>query len=297
MTANRPILKNAFRILSWRTVISKAVYRRIPRCEFGNERLRSFAAGFVIHFIVLCLLFSVPTPLPKGLGGISDRPIFVRLPVRLEIDTPDIPSRASVDSPASTASLAQSHPKQEKAEAREKSRKEPAAEVEPEKVIEKPESESRPMESKLAKEPELNRKKIPPEVSLRDGPRNDSKSSQDSMASTPSVATPERKGALKAGDEAESYKDKILSAIHQAAYYPRATIRRMAYGKAVVSFTINKDGSLANVSIVGHADSETLDEAALKIVQQASSQFPPIPDDLMKDQVTYVVPIVFKKRG
>jgi len=266
-----------------------------PQCGLVKERLRSFAAGFVIHLVGLCLFLSVPTPLPKGLGGSSDRPIFVRLPVRLEIDTPCIPSRASVDAPGSTASLARRHPKPEETKAREKSNKEPAAEVEPEKAIEKPDSESRPMESKLEKEPVPNREKIPPDVSLQDGPPNDSKNSQDSMASAPSVAIPERKGALKAGDEAESYKDKILSAIHEAAYYPRDALRHMAHGKTVVCFTINKDGSLANVTIVAHADSRVLDEAALKIVEKASSRFPPVPDSLMKEQVSYVVPIVFKK--
>ena len=56
-----------------------------------------------------------------------------------------------------------------------------------------------------------------------------------------------------------------------------------------------RDGSLANVAIVAHADSKVLDEAALKIVEKASSHFPPVPDSLMKEQVSYVVPIVFKK--
>ncbi|MBI5250043.1 MAG: energy transducer TonB [Desulfomonile tiedjei] len=274
-----------------------ALWQTSQECGLVNERLRFLAAGFAIHFIGFCLFISVPTSLPKGLGGISDKPIFVRIPVRLEIDTPDIPSNASADSPGSMASLARRHPKPKERKAREESRKELASEVEPKNVTEKPENESRPMDAKLAEEPVPIGEKIPPDVSVQDGPPNDSKNLQDSVASMPSVASPERKGSLKAGDEAESYKDKILSAIHQAAYYPRAALRKMACGKAVVSFTINKDGSLAKVSIVGHTESETLDEAALKIVQQASSRFPPIPDELMKDEVTYVVPIVFKKRG
>jgi periplasmic protein TonB len=243
------------------------------------------------------LFLSVPAPMQKGLGGISDNPIFVRLPIKMKIDTPDIPCQASADSAGSVASLARRHPMPEERKAREESKKEPAAELEPNNVIEQVDNQSLPREAKLAEEALVASEKTPPDVSLESGPRNDSKSSRDSMASASSTATPERKGALKAGDEAESYKYKVLSAIHQAAIYPKEALRKMAHGKAVVSFTINKDGSLANVSIVGHAESETLDEAALKIVQQASSQFPAIPDELMKDQVTYVVPIVFKKRG
>jgi protein TonB len=257
---------------------------------FPGERLRPFAAAFAIHFIGFCLLLSLPSPSPEGLGGISDKPIFVRIPVKFEVDTPNIPSKASADSPASTASLARRHPKRDEALLHKESRQEQS------KLIQKTESDSSFMKTELAEDTTTAGKKASPDVSFRDGPPNDSKNSQDSMASAPSVATPERKGALKTGDDAQGYKDRILSAIHQAAYFPRAASKKMAYGKAVVSFTINKDGSLADVSIVDHSKSETLDEAALKIVQQASSHFPPIPDELMRDQVTYVVPIVFKRR-
>ncbi|MBM3301439.1 MAG: hypothetical protein FJY85_15985, partial [Deltaproteobacteria bacterium] len=191
------------------------------QCVLVNERLRSLAVGLVIHFVGFCLFLSVPTPLSKGLGGISDKPIFVRLPIKIEINTPDIPSRTSADSLASTASLARRHPKPETEPGKEPE-KDPAAELEPSKMVEKPESESRPMDAKLMERPVPNREKTTPDVSVQDGAPNDPKSSQDSMASAPSVATPERKGALKAGDETESYKDKVLSAIHQAAYFPRA---------------------------------------------------------------------------
>jgi protein TonB len=148
---------------------------------------------------------------------------------------------------------------------------------------------------KSADRPDLPHQKILPDHSLEHGPFNDSKNLQDSTASTPSVASPDRKGSFKAGEEVQTYKDRILSAIHEAAYYPRDALRHMTHGKAVVRFTINKDGSLANVAIVSHADSKVLDEAALKIVEKASSHFPPLPDSLMKKQVSYVVPIVFKK--
>ncbi len=132
---------------------------------------------------------------------------------------------------------------------------------------------------------------------FQDGPRNDSRNLHDSMASTPSVASPERKNDPKAGDEVQTFKDRILSAIHEAVYYPRAALRHMAHGRAVVSFTINKDGSLAHVVIVTPANSQVLNQAALKIVEKASSHFPPVPDSMAKEQVTYVIPIVFKKGG
>lgn len=269
----------------------------LSRPRPGPEWRRSFAVGSLAHLAALCLLFAAPAPAIRGLGGISDKPIFVRLPVTCEINTPDSPSPASVDSPASAASLARRGPKPDETRARQESRKEPPAEEEPKKVTLEPKSESLPVEAKSMDEPVLAHEKTPRECSLVDGTPNDSKSLQDSVASMPSVASPERSGALKAGDEAVTYRDLILAALHDAAYYPRAAANRMAHGKTVVCFTINRDGSLASVSIVTCSGLEILDEAAMKIVKKASSHFPPIPDALMKDQVSYVVPIVFKKRS
>lgn len=255
-----------------------------------NERLRSFAFGSVLHLAALSLFFTVPTTSLRGLAGISDKPILVRLMETCEIKTPDDPSPASVDAPASMASLAGRNQKLEKTT--------PRKDRENETRTAREEREANPEWStgfQSLDELRPDHHKTHPDRSREDGPPNDSKSLQDSIASTPSVASPERKGSLKAGDEVHTYKDLILSAIHEAAYYPRAALRHMAHGKTVVCFTINKDGSLANVAIVSHADSKVLDEAAVKIVEKASSHFPPIPDSLMKKQVSYVVPIVFKK--
>ena len=285
-----------------------AVSRVCSRGGIFSERLRSLGVGLVVHLLGICLFLSIPADSPKGLGGISERPIFVKLHEGAEIDTPDMPSRASVDSPASAASIARRQPKEEERTPREEPKKEeekppaqPEKEAFPEErtqeVTQRPESEPRPTEEKPVKDPVLAREMVRPDASVPDGPRIDSKSSQDSVASMPSVAVQEKKSAVEAGEQVDRYKDKILAAIHQAAYYPRAALRKMAHGKAVVSFTVNKDGSLADVSIVGHSESKELDEAAVKIVHQAAYHFPPIPEELMKDRVTFVIPIVFKKRG
>ncbi|MGO9120323.1 MAG: TonB family protein [Desulfomonilaceae bacterium] len=267
---------------------------RFSHPRLAVERFRSFAFSFVCHLAALSLFIACPTPSLTGLGGISDKSILVRLIETSEINTPDDPSPASVDSPASLASLARRDPKPEE-KTRKESRKEESTDIEAKEVPSKPRTGSRPIEAKSVDRPDLPRKKVLPDHSLEHGPFNDSKSLQDSPASTPSVASPERRGSFKAGNEAETYKDQILSAIHEAAYYPREALRRMAHGKTMVWFTINRDGSLANVAIVAHADSKVLDEAALKIVEKASSHFPPVPDSLMKEQVSYLVPIVFKK--
>jgi protein TonB len=192
------------------------------------------------------------------------------------------------------ASLAKRDPKPEETRIGKKTEKALPIEVEPKEMTKETITESGSVDAKPPIEPVRVHSIEPPDRSL-DGPPNDSKSRQDSIASVPSVASPERQGPSKLGDEAQTYKDIILSAIHDAAYYPKAALRNMAYGRSVVSFTIKKDGSLTNIAIVSHAHSKILDEAALKIVEKASSHFPPLPDALMRDQVCYVVPIIFKK--
>lgn len=259
-----------------------------------TEGFRFLALGSALHLAALSLFIAAPAPSFSGFGGISEKPISVRLTETCEINTPDTPSSASVDSPASMGALARRDPKPEEKRMRKPTAKETPAEVEPKEVTRETKSERRLAHAKPDAEFVVSHERVPVEHSL-DGPRNDSKSLHDSVASMPSVASPERKEEPKAGDEAQTYKDRILSAIHEAAYYPRAALRHMAHGKTVVCFTINKDGSLANVAIAAHADSGILDEAALKIVEKASSHFPPVPDSLMKEQVSYVVPIVFKK--
>jgi len=271
------------------------ICRGVSHPRFSTNGFGSLAFSCVFHLATLSLFFACSTTSLTGIGGISDKPIFVRLTETREVNTPDDPSPASIDSPASMASLARRDPKPEDAKIRKEIAKVAKTEVDQEKVPKEAKIDPRPIEAKPAKEPVSADQRVPPERSLKDDHPNDSKSLQDSVASTPSVATPERKGPLKAGDEAQTYKDLIFAAIHEAAYYPRAALRNMAHGQTVVRFTINKDGSLSNISIVAHADSQTLDEAALKIVRKAAAKFPSIPDALRRDQVTYEVPIVFKK--
>jgi len=265
----------------------------LPRLT--RETLRFVAIGSMAHLAALSLFIAAPTPSLPGSGWICGKPISVRLKETCEINTSDDPSPASVDSPASMAALARRDPKPEERRIRKQTAKDLPAEVEPKEVTGETKTEPGLAHAKSAIESAVAHRRAPLERSL-DGHPNDSKSLQDSIASMPSVASPERETPSKSGDQAQIYKDLILSAIHEAAYYPRTALRHMVHGQSLVCFTINKDGSLTSVSIAHHADSNILDDAALKIVEKASSRFPPIPDSVMKEQVTYVVPIVFKKR-
>lgn len=261
-----------------------------------GQSFRSIAVGCAVHLAALSLFIAVPTPSLRGHGGISDKPVSVRLMVTSEIKPPENPSPPSVHSPASLATRARRDPKPEQVQIRKATEKELPKEVRLTEVTEQTNAEPRLADAKpIAKAPVSVHQRVPLEHT-QEGPSLDSKNLHDSIASTPSIASPEQKSHLKAGDQEQTYKDLILSAIHEAAYYPRTALSHMVHGKAMVSFTINKDGSLENVVIATPANSKVLNEAAVKIVEKASSHFPPVPDSLAKEQVSYVVPIVFKQK-
>ena len=137
----------------------------------------------------------------------------------------------------------------------------------------------------------------PKKADKKDDVNFDSPSLQDSVASVPSVASPEQRSAAPQGEEADNFKKMVLSAIYRAAYYPKEALRQKEAGEAFVSFVVVGDGSIESVAVVKKSGSEILDQAALKIVEKASTHFPAIPETLGHKRINYVVPITFKKRS
>lgn len=137
----------------------------------------------------------------------------------------------------------------------------------------------------------------PKKADKKDDVNFDSPSLQDSVASVPSVASPEKRSAAPQGEEADNFKKMVLSAIYRAAYYPKEALRHKEAGEAFVSFVVVGAGSIESVAVVKKSGSEILDQAALKIVEKASTHFPAIPETLGHKRINYVVPITFKKRS
>ena len=63
-----------------------------------------------------------------------------------------------------------------------------------------------------------------------------------------------------------------------------------------MKFIVDRDGSLLDVKVIRPSGEELLDSAALKIVRTAARKFPRIPATITRDRLSYVVPIVFKKK-
>jgi protein TonB len=117
-----------------------------------------------------------------------------------------------------------------------------------------------------------------------------------SMASRPSAASPASRFRTSRGRALVDFVARIRAAIKEATIFPREAARRKQYGTVSVKFTMRRNGSLVLLRIVKSSGRPILDETALEILRKASKKFPPIPPSIRRDTITYVVPIVFKKK-
>ena len=92
------------------------------------------------------------------------------------------------------------------------------------------------------------------------------------------------------------YNAQVQAAIKEATHFPREAARRRIHGTTTVKFIVKRDGSLVGVKVIRPSGEELLDHAALKIVRTAARKFPRIPAPITRDKLSYVVPIVFKKK-
>lgn len=74
-----------------------------------------------------------------------------------------------------------------------------------------------------------------------------------------------------------TYLIKIKKKIMEIWKYPQEAFENNEEGDVVVKMSIDADGSLAEVTLVSSSGSATLDEAALKVVEQ-SAPYEPLPD-------------------
>lgn len=265
-------------------------------CKSSNICSSIFAA--ITH---LAVIFSLALTNPTGSTGQygnSPEPIFVRL-IDPNSSIVQQCSIASVDSAASCPSIAQ-RSKGEK-DKRQHQTEEPLPKSALEfddgnrhgggegnvDTVATAKSEARFMEQALS----LSRT-----IEKNDDANFESLSMMDSVASPESAASKENRSAAPHGEEADQFKKMILSAIHEVAFYPRKAANNRESGETLVSFTILSDGSLENITVSRKSGSEILDNAAIQIVEKASSQFPPIPESLGHKKLNYVIPITFRKK-
>jgi protein TonB len=103
--------------------------------------------------------------------------------------------------------------------------------------------------------------------------------SQAAPQAAPAPPTPAPPGPVQsAGPLNASYDALVTAEVKSLHHYPtgREALTQHPQGTAIVSFTLNRDGSLADASIATASGSILLDKAALETVQRA--HYPAFPD-------------------
>lgn len=95
------------------------------------------------------------------------------------------------------------------------------------------------------------------------------------------------------GEESLKFYDMIRQRIEASRHYPEAARRAGIEGKAGVSFTIARDGTLLASQVTGSSGNELLDREALDTVARAAP-FPGLPAGMTGGSATISVSIVFR---
>lgn len=98
------------------------------------------------------------------------------------------------------------------------------------------------------------------------------------------------------GNDLPDLRASVLAAIQQACYYPKRALRKKVSGRALVKFTLFRDGHIEALELLRSSGSKHLDKAATAIVEKAAGKFPKIPQTCLRDWISYVVPIDFQPR-
>lgn len=276
-----------------------------------KEALPSITLSGCMHLCLLLLLTILPTYGKGGVASNEQGSVMVKL---VEQDSDEVPtdeSPGSRDAPASLPMAAKrspeaankaaqplSVPQQTFLDQSESGTKEAAVHDEDERKErhDAPTFVSNVSEhSRQVEQPQV--KDSRPDDALKDRTSVDSVHAYDSAPSLPSVASPPRRASGAPGAIGDEYRNKILSAISAAAFYPKRALAERIYGETIVTFTINKSGSIIHLSVKKPSGYNVLDDAAMTIVKKASKHFPSIPDELTTDSLSYDVPIIFKKRS
>jgi len=255
-------------------------------------------AGLIVsglaHAALLAALFFLSLHTYTGSADYRGRSVLVHL-IDSDPSVPQEESPGTVDSVASIASLAERR-RHATSESVKRPPKELSHLVRNDVTSDKEIAESADFPTKP--ETIFEEKRRDEDKSARKAQKDvDSPSRSDSVSSIPSVASSPRGMLPAAGKEAADFRVGVLSAIEEAAYFPKKALSKGIHGQAVVQFTLHRDGSITGLALVKTSGSEALDQAAVRILERASKRFPQFPEHFPKESVSYVVPIVFRAKS
>jgi len=105
-------------------------------------------------------------------------------------------------------------------------------------------------------------------------------------------------GTEARGDsELRAYREQLSRSVTRGLRYPSQAVRLRLEGTARVLVRINRDGSLAGPPrLEGSSRFRVLDLEALRVVE-ASAPFSPLPPELSRESVEFVIPVSFSLRA
>lgn len=170
--------------------------------------------------------------------------------------------------------------------------KEPVPPLKP--IIKKPKL-IKPKKAVIENKPIIKPKIIKPQIAAitdvsKKSVTNDKPVPKKYIASTKSID----KLPDKFAKERASYLAQLSRWLEKHKKYPAIARRRGHQGQAVVKFSINSTGQLVNHQLIEACEYQSLNTAALKMLERASPM-PKPPESLIgdKNQLTYTIPVNF----
>jgi len=91
------------------------------------------------------------------------------------------------------------------------------------------------------------------------------------------------------------YEQLLVAWLEQHKKYPHRAKRLRIEGEAVLRIVIDRSGQTQQVSLAQRTGNRLLDKAALEMAQRANP-FPPMPENDLRTQLEFVVPVAFLLR-
>jgi len=92
-----------------------------------------------------------------------------------------------------------------------------------------------------------------------------------------------------------NYRSTLLRLIERNKYYPLRARRRGMEGKAMVGFSVQRNGEIRNIALSRSSRKPLLDQAALQTIKRMGKA-PPLPHGMNRSSWRFVVPISYNIR-
>ena len=98
--------------------------------------------------------------------------------------------------------------------------------------------------------------------------------------------------SLDLGELRRGFHGKIWQRVAKVKYYPRMARKRGFEGKPIVAFTLESNGELVDLKLIEASNYDLLNKAALETIRRGIP-YPPIPEPLGKNSISFNLPISY----